>query len=137
MSPAVLIDTDTLSEVLKQKNALVVAQAAAYLDEHGRFSFSALTRYEVLRGLTSKGAAVQIAQFEAFCARSEILAIDDAVLTRAARLWALARQMGQSRSDADLIIAATALVHGRPLVSGNTPHFAWIPDLMLLNWRVG
>jgi predicted nucleic acid-binding protein len=38
-------------------------------------------------------------------------------------------------TDADLIIAATAMEHRRVLVSGNTDHFAWIPGLVLDNWR--
>ena len=38
-------------------------------------------------------------------------------------------------ADADLIIAATAMEHGRVLVTGNTPHFAWISGLRLEDWR--
>jgi predicted nucleic acid-binding protein len=37
--------------------------------------------------------------------------------------------------DGDLVIAATALLHGLPLVTANTPHFHWITDLNLVNWR--
>jgi predicted nucleic acid-binding protein len=37
--------------------------------------------------------------------------------------------------DADVMIAATALYHGRTLVTGNTVHFAWVPGLKILNWR--
>jgi hypothetical protein len=32
---AALLDTDTLNEILKQKNANVVRHAAAYLAQHG------------------------------------------------------------------------------------------------------
>ena len=42
---------------------------------------------------------------------------------------------GHPQTDADLIIAATALEHSRVLVTGNTTHFAWIPSLTLENWR--
>ncbi len=46
-----LLDTDMVNEVLKRKNAEVVRRAAAYLAQHSRFAVSAMTRYEVLRGL--------------------------------------------------------------------------------------
>jgi len=46
------------------------------------------------------------------------------------------RRGGHPGRDADLIIAATALEHGRVLVTGNTLHFAWVPGLKLSNWRL-
>jgi len=134
MSPA-LLDTDILSECLKQKNRRVVQQAANYLAIHGRFAISAMTRYEVLRGLKDKNATRQLGNFATFCQNVEILPITDAVLVRASDLWVLARQGGHPRRDPDLIIAATALEHGRVLVTGNTPHFAWIAGLTIEDWR--
>jgi tRNA(fMet)-specific endonuclease VapC len=62
MSPC-LLDTDILSEVLKQKNPLVVQRAVAYLQIYQRFTFSAITRYEVIRGLKAKGAGRQLGRF--------------------------------------------------------------------------
>jgi predicted nucleic acid-binding protein len=42
---------------------------------------------------------------------------------------------GHAHRDADLIIAATAIEHGRTLVTGNTSHFQWVPGLQIDNWR--
>ena len=56
--PQVLLDTDILSAILRQ-NQLVIPKARAYLAEHGRFTLSILTRYEILRGLKTKGANQQ------------------------------------------------------------------------------
>lgn len=53
----------------------------------------------------------------------------------AADLWVTGRKSGLVPKDADLIIAATALGHGRTLVTGNTAHFSWIPGLTLQDWR--
>jgi predicted nucleic acid-binding protein len=50
-------------------------------------------------------------------------------------LWADAGKGGYPRNDADLIIAATALESDRVLVTGNGPHFSWIPGLSLADWR--
>lgn len=57
------------------------------------------------------------------------------VVKGAAQLWADAQNGGHPSSDADLIIAATAIESGRTLVTGNTGHFSWIPGLMLDDWR--
>jgi tRNA(fMet)-specific endonuclease VapC len=132
---AAILDTDILNEVLKQKNQKVVAAASAYLRMHGQFAMSALSRYEVIRGLRDANATTQLSRFATFCQNTLILPITDAILDRAADLWVTARRGGHPRSDADLIIAATALEHARALVTGNTPHFDWVPGLSLANWR--
>lgn len=134
MSPCRL-DTDILSEILKQKNTNVVQNASWYLQQHGQFVFSAFTRYEILRGLKLKHAAAQLQRFETFCQHSLILPLDDAVLLRAADLWVAVRQGGRPGRDADLMIAATALEHGRELVTGNVTHFSWIAGLVVKDWR--
>ena len=50
----VVLDTDILSAVMK-KNPVVIPKARSYLAEHDQFTFSILTRYEILRGLKAKG----------------------------------------------------------------------------------
>ena len=130
-----LLDTDTLSEILKGKNAHVVEVGDRYLAEHGRFAFSAITFYEVFRGLRAKRALRSLNKFLKLADESEILAVSIPVLKRAADLWVDALQGGYPRNDADLIIAATALEARRVLVTGNTMHFGWIPGLSLADWR--
>ena len=58
----VLLDTDTLSAIMRQ-NPLVLAKAQAYLVQHSRFTFSIITRSEILRGLKAKGANKQLKAF--------------------------------------------------------------------------
>lgn len=132
---ATLLDTDILSEILKQRNATVVANAATYLAEHGQFLFSAFSRYEIQRGFLERGATRQLERFEEFCAHSSVLAVTDAVFDQAAMLWAAARQGGHASGDADLLIAATAQIHGLVLATGNARHFQWTPNLTLADWR--
>lgn len=107
-----LLDTDTISEILKQKHPIVVQKAAAYLQANQRFTFSDFTRYEVARGLKAKAASRQIQQFAGFCQHSLILPITGKIFDRAADLWVIADQRGLPKKDADLLIAATALEHG-------------------------
>jgi len=133
--PLSLIDTDILSEVLKQKNPHIIQKAAAYLQQYQQFSFSAITRYEVIRGLKDKGASKQLQKFTTFCQHSLILPITDAIFDRAADLWVAARKSGLPKRDADLLIAATALEQGRVVVTGNSAHFSWIAGLRIEDWR--
>jgi tRNA(fMet)-specific endonuclease VapC len=132
---AAMLDTDTLNEVLKRKNSNVVWHAADYLAQHGQFAISSITRYELARGLKEKNAASQLARFQAFCRNTAILPVIDEILDRAADLWVAGRNQALAPKDADVIIAATALHHGRVLVTGNTVHFAWVPGLTIDNWR--
>jgi len=101
------------------------------LAQHGQFATSSITRYELLRGLKEKNAASQLARFQALCQNTTILPVIDAILEEAVDLWVAGRKLGLAPKDADVIIAATALYHGRTLVTGNTPHFAWVPGLTL------
>lgn len=130
-----LLDTDILSEVLKAKNRRVLNHANEYLAEHDRFCFSAMTFYELIRGVRATNAARQLEAFAKLAASSDLLPVDLATLDRAASLWAEARNGGHPRNDADLIIAATALQANRVLVTGNTSHFAWIQGLRTDNWK--
>ena len=130
-----LLDTDILSEVLKGKDANVVAKAQQYIVEHGQFAFSAMTLYEVLRGIQAKNATKQLALFPQLTAGAIVVPISIPVLQRAAGLWVAAGIGGHPRGDSDLIIAATALEVGRVLATGNTQHFSWIPGLRIEDWR--
>lgn len=130
-----LLDTDLLSEVLRQRHPQVVANASAYLRAHGNFAFSAFTRFEISRGFKEKGATSQLMRFREFCEHSFIVPVTDNVLDRAEDLWAIARHRGLPCGDADLIIAATAIETGIVLVTGNTAHFAWVTGLKLADWR--
>ena len=130
-----LLDTDALSEILKQKHPVVAVKASAYLAQYQQFAFSSISHYEVVRGLKAKKANRQLQRFATFRGRSLVFAVTDAILDRAADLWAAALAAGLPRNDADLIIAATALEHGRHLVTGNTAHFSWIPHLVIEDWR--
>jgi tRNA(fMet)-specific endonuclease VapC len=130
-----LLDSDTLSEVLKRKDQHVLAKAGQYLAQYRRLPFSAITAYEIIRGLRAKRATRQLAAFLRLLSTSEVFGISFPILMRAADLWADAQSGGCPRDDADLIIAATALEHGRVLITGNTGHFSWINGLRLVDWR--
>ena len=107
----------------------------ATFPEHRQFALSVFTRFEIARGFKEKGATTQLTRFREFCRHSLVLRVTEDIFDRVEDLWVMARQSGLPHSDADLIIAATALENGRVLVTGNTAHYSWIPGLTLEDWR--
>ncbi|MCK4727505.1 MAG: type II toxin-antitoxin system VapC family toxin [Desulfobacterales bacterium] len=129
----VVLDTDILSAVMK-KNPVVIPKARSYLAEHGQFTLSILTRYEILRGLKAKGAAKQAIAFDRFCATNVVLPLTDEVVVKAAEIYAELSGRGALIGDADILIAASALVHGLGVLTNNEDHFRRITNLQVENW---
>lgn len=131
--PQHLLDTDILSAVMRQ-NPVVMATARSYLAAHDQFTFSIITRYEILRGLKAKQADKQSASFNKFCIRSTILPISDEVVVKAADIYADLYRRGELIGDADILIAATALMNGFGVVTNNESHFRRVRGLVVENW---
>jgi tRNA(fMet)-specific endonuclease VapC len=133
MNRQALLDTDILSLIMRRQ-PVALKKAAQYLEHHERFTFSLITRYEILRGLLAKDASAQVTRFEQFCATSQILPLTDAVVLKAASIYAELHQRGELINDADILIAATAQVNNLTLVTNNYAHFQRISDLNIDNW---
>jgi tRNA(fMet)-specific endonuclease VapC len=131
----VLLDTDTLSEVIKGRDTHVRNHARQYLATFGVFTFSLITRYEILRGLKARNAVRQLERFEQQCRRSHVMPLTDAIIVRAADIYAALYRRGQLISDADILIAATALHHNLIMVTENRDHFQRIPGVIVESWR--
>ena len=131
----VLIDTDVLSAIMR-KHSRASERARQYLELHRQFTFSVVTKYEVLRGLLAKGAVRQLSIFDQLCSASRIVPVNDAVIVRAAAIYADLHRRGELISDADILIAATAMTHHMALVTNNEAHFRRIQDLTIENWLV-
>ena len=132
-SEPLVLDTDILSILLRRQPA-VVAEARTYVAEHGRFTLSCITRYEILRGLKAKGASRQIDAFDAFCLASTVLPLTDAAVTKAAEIYARLMGRGELIPDADILIAASALSFGLGVVTNNEKHFRRVEGLRVVNW---
>jgi tRNA(fMet)-specific endonuclease VapC len=135
MEPA-LLDTNTLSEIMKGVDLHMQDHARRYLGIFRYFTFSIITRYEILRGLKARRATRQLARFEQRCQHSQVLPLTDEIIVQAAEVYAVLYQEGQLISDADILIAATALTHHLVLVTENVNHFRRIPGLSIESWRV-
>lgn len=135
-----LLDTDIYSEILKEIDARVRVRAAAYLDEHGVFTVSAVTVMEIVRGLRRIGSPERAARFLARLRTAEVLPLDAAAAELAGQIAADLERTGQPIGRADPMIAAIALVRRLPLVTGNTAHYRRIRalgyGLELDDWRL-
>jgi tRNA(fMet)-specific endonuclease VapC len=133
MTPRVMLDSDTLSFLLR-RNPIVVARGRTYAVEHKKLTFSLITRYEILRGMKVRSAKVQRKAFEGFCNANMILPLTQSIIDRAAEVYADLHRQGKLIGDADILIAATALEHGFVLATNNTKHFENVAGLQLVNW---
>jgi len=131
--PPALLDTDILSAVMRQHPS-ALAHARAYLAAHHHLTFSIITRYEILRGLHAKNSTAQLAAFELLCDVSRIVPLTDAIVMRAATIYADLHQRGTLIGDADILIAATGLEQGLVVITNNERHYQRIAGIQLENW---
>lgn len=135
----VILDTDTLSELLKGKDPVVAAHAAQYAATHSRFTITAVTAHEIIFGLVSKGAARQLAEARIVFEANDIILPTLEDFETAGEVRGRARRLGQQLAIDDSLIAAVAARLGLPLVTGNTTHFQAARDaglaIDLINWR--
>jgi tRNA(fMet)-specific endonuclease VapC len=129
-----LLDTDTLSFFLRNQPQ-VMSNARDYLKFHKGFTFSIITRFEILRGLKVKNAQRQISNFGLICLQSREVNLTSEIIIRASEIYADLYKRGQLIGDADILIAATALESGLSVVTNNETHFNRISGLQILNWN--
>ncbi|MCB9536103.1 MAG: type II toxin-antitoxin system VapC family toxin [Myxococcales bacterium] len=129
---AVLFDTDAISELWRPRPAPAYLEwiAALHLDDQ---CTSAVVVGELFKG------AYRSARREKYLAlierrllpRMRVFPYDTTVARQYGRCRADLEQKGTPVAEADLQIAATALVHGLELVTGNIRHFEKVPGLRI------
>ena len=134
-----ILDTDILSEYLKGHNATVVGRAARYAKDHGVFTLTSVTIYEIVYGLELKGASSQLSKVLAWLNQNEEITPIAADYRTAATIKATAGKQGSIVELPDCLIACIAVRMNRPLVTGNTEDFRAIQRigirLTIENWR--
>lgn len=116
-----LWDTNVLSELTRHEpNAGVLAWA----EGETAVTISVVTLEEILYGLAWKPIPRIVAWFDRFIARQcEILPVTVEVARVSGQLRGRLQAKGKERSQADMMIAATANVHGLTVVTRNVRHF--------------
>ncbi len=135
-----LLDTDILSEMTKGIDPTVAINATAYRKAFGRYTLSAVTVMEVIRGLQKKQATRRLSGFLASLAHVEVIPFGQPAAELAGKIAGDLQRTGRLIGTADTMIAAIALTHGLELVTGNTTHFQYVQNLgyplTLANWRL-
>lgn len=130
-----LLDTNIVSASLKQN--LQVALKITEMRRRGELiAISGITYYEVQRGLLRSNATKKLALFAQFCQDYPVLFLDDLrIFQKASEIHADLTNKGKIIQDADILIAATAIVHNLIIVSHDSD-LTRVKDLQLENWLI-
>ena len=134
MKNEVLVDTDILSYILKQKNPIVTAHYETYLATYEQLSISRITVVEILGGLKAKNAVRQLAEFETFIAKHTILDTNQEVAQVASEVFAQLYRVGKHSGNFDVLNAAIAIVNGLAICTNNEKDYENISGLTVENW---
>ena len=135
-----ILDTDIFSEIIKGVDQTVAANASAYRTAFNRYTISAVTFMEVIRGYQQKQASHQLQTFLTGIVTEEVIPFDHPAAEVAGKIAGELKRVGRPIGVSDPMIAAIAITHGLDLVTGNTMHFQQVQQLgyplTLVNWRI-
>jgi len=126
-----LIDTDTCSAHLRGDGRV----SSRFLQYTGRLYLSMITRGELLCWTLRRNSSERYHEgLQQFLFDVKCLPIDESVADRFGEVRAGLLDAGQPIAPFDVMIAATALVHGLAVVTHNRKHFDPIPGLLVEDW---
>ncbi len=100
-----------------------------------QIAISVITQAELYYGAYNSSRVTEnLQRADDFAKQFPIIPLTEPALKRFGILKAHLRQIGQLLPDFDLLIASTALVSNRILVTNNTRHYERVPGLQLENW---
>ena len=125
----ILVDTDWVVDYLKAKQTAVDLLDSLVTEG---LAISLITYGEIYEGVYYGHNPRQHEQgFLGFLRGVDVLSISRPIMSEFARIRGELRARGQLIGDLDLLIAATALHHGLPLLTNNSRHFRRISQLTL------
>ena len=129
-----LLDTSVYSQRLRSRPAPGVVQSWRRIGDQS-LAISSICEAEIRYGLEKRNSERLWTEYRDYLEnRLVILPIDKSVADRFGVLKVRMEKAGTPRADFDLLIAATALVHGLTVVTLNLKHFEGIPGLVAESW---
>jgi len=130
MSESVLVDTDVVSYLLKGDSR---AESYSRLLDGKTLVVSFMTVAELERWALEKDwGQNRVAEMRVRLRNFVVYPFNNDLCVKWAEISADASRAGRSIDCADAWIAATALLHGIPIVTHNRRHFASVPGLSVL-----
>ncbi len=135
-----LLDTNIISEIMNnpRNKSKVTGIYQKKLIRGDDIYINGITYYEIKRGLLYRKAKRKIKAFEIICSILELIFLEKKeVFDAAAEIYIELKRKGKFKkdNDADILIAATALVDDLTLVTDNEKDFMYINKLKWENWK--
>lgn len=132
LDTTILIDLGGKSPRRREQAAKKIEQLVAQGQELVTTRFNAAELYVGLS--RSKAPEQDERAIRTLLSEFEILEFSDAAARLFGSITALLQRIGKPSEDMDVLIAATAMVHGHPLITRNVRHFQHIPRLVVENY---
>ena len=132
---SLILDTDTCIDVLRSKTAVVDRMRQR---SPGECHVSVITEFELFQGAArapEDRREIERAKVARFLSQITILPFDGSCARRAAAVNAALLNRGTPVGILDVLIGATALELGWPLVTSNLDDFKRIDGLGIESWR--
>ena len=123
-----IIDTDILVWYLRGNH-----KARKFIEDTRWFFISVVTYIELVQGMRNKQELIEFRKAIKIW-NCKIIHIDEAISTKA-MFYVERHYLGNALQLADALVAATALVNGMTLVTGNDKHFRIIKELAVNRFR--
>jgi len=126
-------DTNIITAFLKN-DLRVVEKVSKYLENFDKLTINIISYYEILRGLKDLGNVEKLKRFGDFSQENELVLIRKETIEKAAEIYAYLKKDGNLIEDADILMAAIAIVEDLILITNNPNHFSRVKELQLENW---
>lgn len=127
-----ILDTNFVITAEREANRRVVGRADAFLAKHPSETF--FITFTVAGELACGQSVAARAQWERICRPYAILPSTNEISWQYGELYRLLARRGTLIGTNDLWIAATALVHGMPVVTNNQSEFERVPGITVFGY---
>ncbi len=135
MSTTFLLDTNTISHIMRQPGGLA-AKRADQMGANERLCTSVIVQFELRFGLAKNPSQRLQTSYDVTMAGIDVLPLEASAAADYARIRALLESKGKPIGANDLLIAAHALALDATLVTDNEAEFRRVPGLKVENWLV-